>query len=92
MCLTCQYCGRACGLQVPRPFDPHGCFGCTTRLPNLSICQICGCRLPITADGRRYVVRYVGLCETCGAPLLPTRIETTERADAGEPVLVDAGG
>jgi hypothetical protein len=60
----------------------------------LFLCQICRRRLPITADGRRYVVRYAAFCETCGAPLLPTPIETTPRAVAGErelsPVLVDA--
>lgn len=80
MCLTCKYCGRIVDPQEPRVFDPHGCFGCTTRLPNLSICQICREPLPITADGRRTILRYAPLCDVCGAPKLPSQNTVTDDA------------
>lgn len=44
--------------------------GCTRQIINLSICQICRYRLPITPNGRRYNVPDSLLCDRCAAPKL----------------------
>jgi hypothetical protein len=69
--IECGYCGRVYNPEAPLPYDPYGCNGCTRRTIDLRFCQICRDRLPLTANGQRYVVPNAPLCELCGTPKLP---------------------
>ena len=68
--IECPYCGRDYDPQ-DRPYDPYGCVGCTRRTIDLSRCHICRARLPVTANGQRYVVPNAPPCDRCGAPIVP---------------------
>jgi hypothetical protein len=69
--IECGYCGRIYNPEAPLPYDPYGCNGCTRRTIDLRFCHICRDRLPLTANGRRYVVPNALLCDLCGSPKLP---------------------